>query len=68
VPQFITFVVSLFMTLSIANALHDNSATHHVKIHMPRWYTAAPAGVSGGGPVGIGPIVTPTPTPGNVGK
>jgi hypothetical protein len=68
VPQFIAFVVSMLMSLSIANALHNNSGARHIRFHMPRASTAAPAGVSGGGPVGVGPIVIPSPTPGNVGK
>ena len=65
--QFIALAISVFIALSIANPVINRGATHHVKIYMPRT-GQDPAGVSGGGPVGIGPIVIPTPTPGNSGK
>jgi hypothetical protein len=64
VLQFTTFVISLIISLSVANAL-DNRSAQHVKIFLPPGTTASPDGVSGGGPVGVGPIAIPSPTPGN---
>ena len=48
-PQFIAFVVSVLVALSIANMTMPSGPSEHVKIHMPRSGAAGSAGVSGGG-------------------
>jgi hypothetical protein len=61
--QFVAFAVSVFVAFSIANAVGIYSSSHHVRIHMRPPTTAAPAGVSGGGPVGNVPQPIPSPEP-----
>jgi hypothetical protein len=62
VPQFIAVIVSLIVSLSVTYSLDANSS-RHVRVHMPPVSANGPAGVSGGGPVGIGPQGIPTPKP-----
>ena len=57
--QFVAFAISVFVALSIANAMgtggapHHSRASWHIRIFMPPPPADAdPAGVSGGGPVG----------------
>jgi hypothetical protein len=63
--QFIAYAVSIFVALGLSSAAMMFSASHIVQIYMPPPPPADgnPAGVSGGGPVGSGPITIPTPPP-----
>jgi hypothetical protein len=64
VQQFIAFAISLFVALSITNAIYANDSSRHIKFHLHPPSTAAPAGLSGGGPVGVGPTAAPNVLPG----
>jgi hypothetical protein len=61
--QFIAFAVSVFIALGLANAAMFFNTSHRVQIYMPPPADGQPAGVSGGGPVGSGPVSVPTPPP-----
>jgi len=59
--QFVAFAVSVFVAFSIANAAGICPASQHVRVHMRPPSAAAPAGISGGGPVGNSPLPIPSP-------
>ncbi len=62
--QVIAFAVSVFIALGLMNAAMLFNTSHRVQIYMPPPPADGnPAGVSGGGPVGTGPITVPTPPP-----
>jgi hypothetical protein len=63
--QFIAFAISVFIALGLMSAATMFNTSHQVQIYMPPPADGQPAGVSGGGPVGSGPVSVPTPVPAN---
>ena len=65
--QLIAFAFSIFLALSLSNAIHANDAAR-IKFHLHPPSTADPDGLSGGGPVGVGPTAVPNVVPGGSNK